>query len=203
MAVQREVDVLNSRFRAQEIVDVYRYDTITVAAGTSRAQFFRTLGTKADHLADFEGDKALVKEGRLFEVRFIIAQVIRDDTGTTEHDNLDLEQFFDQGSWKWDVANVRFDEDTLRRISGGLQWRPVGLDTSAGAAGAPTAAYPGDGRHDNVRMYSIPKVIPGGREVDFEVTWQNAGGSPNPVNYDLQIIMYGIELVPLQELGRA
>ena len=196
MAIRREVDVLNSRFEVQDIVDKYAYDTISVPPGSNNIKFFETLGGKSDHQAAFEGDKALVKEGRLFEVRFILAQIVQHGVPFVP-DKLDLGSFFDEGSFEWNVANVLFDEDILRRISGGVQLRSQ-VD---GPLAAPLiGGFWGDARHDNVRVYSIPKVIPGGREVKFEVSWENAAGSRNTQDFDLQISMYGVELVPVREV---
>ena len=199
MALQREVDVLNSRFLAQEIVDSYIFDTEDVATGSNSIKFFESLTGKDDFEANFEGDKAVVKEGRLFEIRFFLAQVVQDQAVLADHVRLEYEAFHDQGSWEWTVANVLFDRDTLRRIAGGIQFRPIIIDQAAAAN--VSSAFPGDGRHDNVRSYAIPKVVPGGREVRLTVQWQATGGSPNSTTYSLQMIYYGVEMVPIREVA--
>ena len=183
-----EIMVGGTRLACRVVRDRWWYDTIAIsAAGTYN--FFETTAGKTRAYQHFEGDHSLVKEREYALIYGMVSYLMRQD-----HEALPLPAeslpLHNDGSFRWEQDKVVVDEDRMKVLAGG-----VSLRVSGAVPLAAMEAQPGDGRHDNMRLYTKPKLITGGRSVDFSVTTGTA--LPEAAVLDLQVALYGLWLIPL------
>lgn len=189
-----KVDIMvgGTRVRCRVVRDRWWYDTIAIAAATTY-QFFETTAGKSRAFQHFEGDHSLVKEREYALIYAAVAYLM--EPGFIEipptGDNLAL---WNDGSFRWEQDKVVVDEDRMKVLAGGVSHR------ISGAAALAAEAQPGDGRHDNMRIYTKPKLITGGRSIDFSVT---TGTAMVTELLKLQIALYGLWLIPLGKVVEA
>lgn len=190
-----KVDILvgKIRLRCQVVRDRWWYDTIAISAA-STYKFFETTAGKTRAFQHFEGDRSLVKEREYALIYGAVSYLMDPNFKTLASigDNLAL---YNDGSFRWELDKVVVDEDRMKVLAGGMSHR---VETLQGIAADYSSAQPGDGRHDNMRIYSKPKLVTGGRSVDFSVT---TGTAMVAELLKLQIAFYGLWLIPISKVG--
>ena len=188
-----KVDIMvgGTRVRCRVVRDRWWYDTIAIsAAGTYN--FFETTAGKTRAFQHFEGDHSLVKEREYALIYAAVSYLM--EPGFIEIPLPgDVLKLYNDGSFRWEQDKVVVDEDRMKVLAGGVSYR------ISGTAAAAAEAQPGDGRHDNMRIYTKPKLITGGRSVDFAVTT----GTAMSTALKLQIALYGLWLIPLGKVREA
>ena len=184
-AEQVHIMVGGTKLACRVVRDRWWYDTIAITAAATY-QFFETTAGKTRAFQHFEGDHSLVKE-REYALIYAAVAYQFDPAFVILPLPADVLKLYDDGSFRWEQDKVVVDEDRMKVLAGGISHRISGTV-------APFAeAQPGDGRHDNMRLYTKPKLITGGRSVDFSVTT----GTAMSTALKLQIALYGLWLIPL------
>lgn len=195
--LRKIIRFFNDLMLVDVIKDRYLYDTVTLVPGITNVQYFRTLstivgGSKLDQQANFTGDLSLVPEGHIFQIFAIWLKII----GPNQPVGI-RKLIFDFASYEMKVNNVEVDKDALHRLAGGLDERLV----AGGANPSPGMfSFSGDGTEETCRKYIVPKAIPGGRQFDFQVRWQNPGGLALPAGSAIvtQMNLFGFEVIPVE-----
>lgn len=172
--------------------DRHIFDTNTIATTDISADFFKTTSGKKKSQANFTGDLSLVKEANIFLV-FQAQAEIRDRILT----KAEWKPFFQKGYFIFNVIvpeTITVDEDNLSALASG----PDASITMDATAAAFTAATAWDRTYAGRRTYIVGenKVVPGGRAVEFTVSWSESGGNGLAAAADLRLIFGGGEYEP-------
>ena len=194
MLTEKVIRYYNKLVLCKVIRDRNIYDTEVVVDGSSSVQFFKTLQGKDLHRANFEGDKAIVSEGYIFQVLKANAIILGQpqDIGT-------LKQIFDNAQYEIDVNQVEVVQEHFRELMGGIDHR---LYSGGANPDASIFGVAGDATNQTCRKYLMPKHISGGRQLNFNVRWPESGGLklfPSTKKVELMINLYGMELVPVEQ----
>lgn len=187
----RKVEYKGAEVVCDVVADRYVFDTELVVNGDTEKTFYVSLTGKGYNLANFEGDKTIVPEQRIFETLAVGARIVEKGVGATNPLISDAHNMFEAGYFTFSIQEALTDRDFLQRIAGGFDVFEIG--------GVGTA-FMGDGAIPNVRKYSVSRLIPGGRSIEFKTYWPGPGGvvlTPiPPLGVYLQVWLYGYELIP-------
>lgn len=182
-----DIQVGDKRVRCRVIEDKWWYDIADPVFAAGTYQFFRTLAAKSKAMADFEGDKSLVKE-REYALVYGAVYYMWDPVALgllTPGDALVMRR----ASYEWKQSDVTVSEDNMIALEGGSSYR------ISGAAALAAEAQPGDGRHDNMRFFRKPILVLGGRSIEFNVTLDVPTVAET---YKLMIRLWGLHLLPVK-----
>lgn len=177
------------RLECRVIADRWWFDTEPIQTTDSSKKFFLSLAGKTPDQANFEGDKSLVKEEEFALIYGAVAYMI--SVAATKGLPLfaDVNAIFHSAAYEWKQNNTVVSEDNMLVLAGGVSLR---------VSGTPIAVVgeyqPGDGRHDNMRKFTKPILVTGGRSLDFETTFTQAVAVDDTIA--LMIRFYGLHLIP-------
>jgi hypothetical protein len=187
---QSVIDYRGRKFEA--LKDRNIRDTESVATTDVSKAFFLQIGTKTKSMANFQGDKSLVKEANVFlplQVRAYTRKVLT---------VAEFLAFWHKGYVelkKLVPDTITVDEDNLGNWSTG----PVMSNFYDASAPSRIAdAMPGDQRPEGKRTYIVPenKLYPGGRAIECQIQWQESGGNGLTGAADAVVEFYGVEFEP-------
>jgi len=176
------------RLECRVIADRWWFDTEPIKTTDSSMKFFLSLAGKTPDQANFEGDKSLVKEEEFALIYGAVAYMISTATPVLLPLHVDVNAIFHSASYEWKQNNTVVSEDNMLVLAGGMSLRVSGL------AAAAAELQPGDGRHDNIRKFTKPILVTGGRSVDFEVAFTQAVAANDTIA--LMIRFFGLHLIP-------
>jgi len=181
------------RLECRVIADRWWYDSTPLTAVAGQVNFFQSIAGKNRDLADFEGDKSLVKEEE-YALIYGAVMYLLDLRPTAEVLELPavpaVWAYLRRSYYEWQQNQAVVSRDNLLVLEGGSSYRV------SGAAALAAEAQPGDGRHDNMRKFWKPVLVTGGRSVDFYV-YNQLAGTPENEKYKLMIRLYGLHLIPV------
>ncbi len=187
---QSVIDYRGRKFEALKDRNVR--DTEAVATTDVSKSFFLQVGTKTKSQANFQGDKSLVKEANVF-LPLQVRAYTREELTITEFLAFWHKGYVELKKLVPDTITV--DEDNLANWACGPV-QQLFYDFSAPAR--PANAMPGDQRQEGKRTFIVPenKLYPGGRAIECQTTWQEAGGNGLADEADLVVEFYGVEFEP-------
>lgn len=187
------IQVGRVRLECRVIADRWWYDTIALTAAAGQTNYFQSVAAKNRDLADFEGDKSLVKEEEYALIYGAVMYLIK-LTDPEPANPLPADPavwaYLRRSYYEWQQNQAVVSRDNMLVLEGGSSMRVSGL------AAAVAEAQPGDGRHDNMRKFWKPILVTGGRSVDFYV-YNQVAGTPENLNWKLMIRLYGLHLIPV------
>lgn len=161
-------------------------DSIFIAAADRQAEAFVTRGTKSRAQANFFGDQSIVREKNLFMVLQVQIKPRRRAFLEDEwHD------FYERGYYEMAVnlsEKVIVEEDILANVSGGPRPERVTNDPTV------DESYGYGALPENRRTFLVSenKFIPGGRSIQFVMTWPE-GVNGLLVTTEMAVGLYGGE----------
>jgi len=168
------------------VSDKYIFDSeimLNTPVVHSEQPFFVSKTGKSLAQANFEGDNSLVSEGRIFEVLGIYVFFYQ---ATTKKSVADAALCFDAGYYEWNTQGTLTDRDWLHQIMGSTDlYDTAGVDTPS----------QGNGSHANIRKYQVSRFVPGGRSIEFRLSWPD-GGLTLTEDAIIYVRLYGYELIP-------
>ena len=168
------------------VSDKYIFDSeimLNTPVVHSEQPFFVSKTGKSLAQANFEGDNSLVSEGRIFEVLGIYVFFYQ---VTTKKSVADAALCFDAGYYEWNTQGTLTDRDWLHQIMGSTDlYDTAGVDTPS----------QGNGSHANIRKYQVSRFVPGGRSIEFRLSWPD-GGLTLTEDAIIYVRLYGYELIP-------
>ncbi len=92
----------------------------------------------------------------------------------------------DWGYYEWNTQGTLTDRDWLHQIMGSTDlYDTAGVDTPS----------QGNGSHANIRKYQVSRFVPGGRSIEFRLSWPD-GGLTLTEDAIIYVRLYGYELIP-------
>lgn len=182
-----DIQVGDKRVRCRVIEDKWWYDIADPVGPAGVYQFFRTLAAKTKSMADFEGDKSLVKEREYALVYGAVYYMW--NPAVPDLMPLGDALVMRRASYEWKQSDVTVSEDNMLALEGGSSYR------ISGAPALAAEAQPGDGRHDNMRFFRKPILVLGGRSIEFNVTLDVLLTGEA---YKLMIRLWGLHLLPVK-----
>lgn len=187
-----QIDFMNGKTKLSgwNLADRWIYDTMPIATGATLTQFFQTTAAKFYHQANFEGDYTLVPDGHVFQVLAKLIRVVKDNVAATQTFTIaDANELFSQSYYEWEIQGVITDRTACHYVAGGFDHAEVYEPANLGAA---NTVVSGDGRHDNMRTFRVEKVVPGGRNIKYNI--QTPGGIVLGQTRAVQVSFYGNEI---------